>query len=286
MNKTIAVTAILISASGALTYVGFAAYQQYRVEVECEALIDDAMKRADASVGRRLSEFATFVDSSKAGVKPFSEDIASLGGSVSAIRCKLPGASDECFQEYVVKKFGEHIFTPEAFGAALKRSIAGGSQDIEKIENELAISLKKELAGKTVLSDERLLVGAEFKHAETTTKQASDKDLAKSAAGLVATELVTYAGTQGLVRLGVSSGVLAAGAANSWWTFGGSLALGVALSELWTYVTQPALTIENEMTREVEKMSLNGSNAIRTELGDVVTARKVYWRAAMKGALK
>jgi hypothetical protein len=280
------VTVACLTLFSVLAYIGFSAYQRYLLEARCDEMLQDAMRKADAVADARASEFGQFIEGRSSGVKPFSEELVSVAGSMTVIECKLPGAAEDCFQLYVVKKFGEHLFTQSALEGALKRAFAGGAQDIEMIENQLAVALHQEILGRKFGAEQQTSVETEFKRAAETLRVATDKDIATSAVGLVVTEFATYLGTQMLIRLGVSGGMLAAGVANSWWTFGGSLALGVALNELWTHMTQPAVTVENELRRELGKIALSGRTTIHTELGKAVIARKASWQTAVKGMMQ
>ena len=104
--------------------------------------------------------------------------------------------------------------------------------------------------------------------------------------GLVATEVSSQIGAQVLVRLGVSAGILATAATNSWWTLGGALVIGVAVDALWSYVTHPAATIENQMVLELNKMALNGSSLIQEELKKIVSTRSLLWQKTLKDSLQ
>lgn len=280
--KTI-IALICLAVCFALALIGYKSYQHHLVQVRCEELVNEAMRKVDAVAEARALEFAQYIEKQQGGAKPFSEELVSMRGSVAAVECHLPGAATDCFQRYVEQKFGEHLFAPSAVGEAMVRALDGGAKDVDAIENRLAVDLKQELVGSTVRFDPQMLVAAQFDGAANRLRAASNQDLTRTAAGLVVAELGTYLGTQILIRLGVSTGLVTIGFANSWWTVGASLILGLALNEIWTHITQPGPTIEAELRGVLTTMANSGRSTIRTELGKVASARKASWQQAMKG---
>jgi hypothetical protein len=119
----------------ALIYAGYASLQRYLAEVRCDALLKEAAKKADAAVHGRAKEFSNFIQIRSAGAKSLSEDLVSIPGSMAILECKFSSKDDECFDHYVVKKFGEHLFTQQELDRALRHALEAGTQDIELIEN-------------------------------------------------------------------------------------------------------------------------------------------------------
>lgn len=295
-------TKILILSLIAVIAVGLAGLAVYRsatgnlsvehkrsravIETASKVLLQNAKMKADEAVSKRSAEFSEFVNSRKIGAKEFSEDVVSLKGKWVAGKAMLPWADKDGHKKYVVEKFNEHIFTPDDLKNATNRSITGGLQDIERIENELAVALRQEILGRALSPSELPIVTTQFRNAIDAVLNASKTDLAMSAGNLVTSEVVTQIATQVVIRLGASISILGAAAASSWWTVGGALVIGVAVDAIWGYVTQPAKKIESEMVLELDKMSINGSAVIRSELVKVVAARSVLWQEAVKKALQ
>jgi hypothetical protein len=97
------------------------------------------------------------------------------------------------------------------------------------------------------------------------------------------TELTARLVAQTISRVLVTTGVIAGGAANSWWTLGGSLVLSVMLGELWNHMTQPVEAVENEIHRELEKMAVAGSATVDSELSNTARERKALWQRTVQG---
>jgi hypothetical protein len=85
------------------------------------------------------------------------------------------------------------------------------------------------------------------------------------------------------MRLGISAGILTAGAATSWWTFGAGTAIAFAVSALWEWIDDPAGDIKREVESSLDDLGKNGAEAIREEMSKVVTARRMLWRESAEG---
>ena len=173
--------------------------------------------------------------------------------------------------------FAQHIFTGEELGQALKRAIEGAIKDLESIENDLAVALHEEMLGSSVEPNELPIATENFKKAINSMIGASQWDATKAAGGLAASEVASTVGMQVLLRMGVSAGILGTGAANSWWSFGGSMALGLLVDMAWTWIDDPVGDIEAEMNSAIDTLAKNAGSAIRDELISMISERNEEW---------
>jgi hypothetical protein len=299
MKKKIAIVfsvfAILIGG-----YFGRDAYKEYQATTaieernvaklkrreRVESLLKDAKAKADQAVIKRALEFNAFIDSKKPGAKPFSKDVVSLTGVWNAGKCKLPGMAPNCYEQYISDKFNQHIFTPEDFRDATSRAIKGGVQDIESIENHLAVALQEVIVGRSLTPTEQPLEVAKFKSAIESARRSASDGVVKEAGGLVAAEVFTQITTQVAIRLGVSAGIWTMAASSSWWTLGGSVFIGLIANAIWNYYSQPAQKVEATMIVELDKMGSGGSAVIRDELTKKVAARSQFWQTTVNEKLQ
>lgn len=298
MKKIIVALAIL--AMFIAGYIGFDVYKKYKVESEIkeqqeaklkrkeqiDRLLKEAKLKADQAVTKRALEFKAFIDSKKPGAKPFSEDVVSLSGIWIAGKCKMPGTAPNCYKEYISDKFNKHIFTPDDFRDATTRSIKGGVQDIDGIENQLAVSLREVIEGRTLTASEQPLEVASFKSAIESARRAASDGVAKEVGGLVAAEAITQIGTQVLIRLGVPLVILTTASSTSWWTLGVSVLIGLIFNSIWNYFTHPAQTVEKAIVVELDKMAESGSAVIQEELTKKVAARSQLWQTIVSEKLQ
>lgn len=288
MIKKITTIVILISISIAAVFGIFYVIKKNRFEAEGKVLIQGARAKSNAAIEKRALDFKEFIESKKTGVEPFSQDVIGLVGALNFAKCiRLDKAKfKECYEPYINDKFSQHVFTPDDFRDATKRAIEGGVQDIQGIENELAVALRQVIIGRSLIPAEMPVVEAEFKNAIEAVRRASGDDAAKEAGGLVMTEVVMQIVPHVLTRLGVTGGILTFAGANSWWTFGGSLLIGVTANAIWNFFTHPAEKIEKEMLLQLDKMALTGSTVIRDELTKILEVRSQFWQTTVKESLQ
>lgn len=274
-------------ATGEKPYFGSWGPKRPRAEIEaaCRQRVREADQKTAQAIARRAAEFSNFINSRKSGAKPFSKDIVSFYGKWRVVKPYLPFTKADGHKEYVVEKFDQHIFTTQDLAAAVKRAVEGSVKDLESIENELAVALRQEILGRALSPDEVPIAAEEFKKAVERMVAASQWDAAKTAGSLVVSEVAAQVGTQVLVRLGVSAGILATGAANSWWSFGAALVIGVVVDVIWEWIDDPAGDIEREMVAALDKLSGDASTAIKEEMNKVISQRSKLWNKTVTESL-
>lgn len=255
------------------------------LKAACQQHVRDADRKAAEAIAKRSREFAAFIESKKPGAKPFSKDIVSFYGKWRAVKPYLPFTQENGHKEYVEEKFAKHIFSRSDLAAAMRLAIEGSIKDIESIENELAVALRQEVLGRPLAPDEIPIAAEQFKKAIEQLVAASQRDAAKAAGSLIVSEVAVQVATQVMIRLGVSAGILATGAANSWWSFGGALVIGVVVDLVWGWIDDPEGDIEREMHVALDRLSSQASSAINEEMNKVVAQRSEIWTETIEGIL-
>ena len=119
------------------------------IEAACRQHVDEARQKASKGITRRAAEFSDFINPRKSGAKPFSKDLVSLYGKWRAVSPSLPFADKEGHKKYVEEEFEQHIFTKQDLAVSFKGVIERIVKDIESIENELAVTLEREIFGQS-----------------------------------------------------------------------------------------------------------------------------------------
>ena len=272
------------SASGSKPYVSEFAPKRSRTEVveACNALIQQAVAAGNAAIDGRAAEFASFIEGRKAGVGPFSRELVSWYGKWRAVKPYLPFTESNGHKQYVEETFVKQVFTREELSDLTRRVVTESTKDLEEIENRLAVAIRQEIAGGGPVAVDASIATQEFSGAIERVKWASRWDAAKAGGSLAASEAVAVVGTQVLIRLGVSAGLLGAGAVSSWWTLGAGIVLGLVADQVWEVIDDPAGDIERDTLAALDKVATNGSAALRDELGTVLTQRRELWAKAVE----
>lgn len=268
--------------SGSKPYFKETKRPRTEIQAACQQHVRDADRKAAEAIAKRADDFASFIRSRKAGSKPFSKDIVSLYGKWRAVSPYLPFTDKDGHKEFVVKKFGQHIFTAADLASAVKLAVEGSVKDLEGIENELAVALRQEVLGRSLAPDDILIAAEEFRKAIEKIVAASQWDAAKTAGNLVVSEVASQVGAQVLIRLGISAGILSAGAANSWWSFGAAFVIGIIVDAVWEWVDNPEGKIDSATNAALDKLSNQASTAIREQMTNARSKRSELWEKTVE----
>jgi hypothetical protein len=252
----------------------------------CIKHVRGAERQAAQALSRRTATFASFIESRKVGAKPFSKEIVSLYGKWRVIKDKLPWTDTDGHRKYVEEEFSKNVFSSDEMASAVRQAVVGGLKDLESIENNLAVALRKEVLGRSLTPQESPVAIDEFKKSIDQLVKASQVDVVKSGGSLVASEVASLVGRQILIRLGVSAGILTTAAANSWWTLGASVLIGLIVDVMWEWIDDPAGDIEREVMRSLDGLSSKATQAITTEMNGIIATRSLYWTQTVEVMLK
>jgi hypothetical protein len=245
--------------------------------------LQEADQKASDAINKRVATFSSFIESRKSGAKPFSEEIVSLYGKWRAVNPYLPFADKEGHKRYVIEKFEQYIFSNSDLASQVKIAVEGSVKDLEGIENDLAVTLRQEILERSLVPKDIPIAAEDFKKQTTEgVVDISRLDAVKSVGNLVVSDVVSQVSTQVLIRLGVSAGVLTAGAANSWWSFGGTFVISLMVDTVWQWFDNPAGDIEIKMIESLNTLSVQSSSAIRQELTNAVSQRREIWKKSIE----
>ena len=280
-----AMTWVTSRLSGAQPRIGALATKPNRAETlaACQQHVEEAKRRAAGAISRRAAQLSSFFQSRKAGAKPFSEDVVSFYGKWRAVAPYLPFTEKDGHRKFVAEKFNQHLFSNADLASAVSQSMVDSVKDIEEIENALAIALHQEVMGRTLAPGEITMVGDDFRRGVSRIVDTSRRDTAKFAGNIVTAEVAAQMASRVMVRVGISRGILAAGAANSWWTVGSGLAVGLVVDLAWEWLDDPQSDIEGEALAILDLLSSQTSAAIHGEMIKVVGERAQFWIKTAEG---
>ena len=250
------------------------------IAAACKGHIDAAFAEAQQVATTRAAELSAFVRSKKKGARPFAENVTSWYGKWRVVKPYLPFADGDGHKKYVEELFATHIFTKDELGARLNRTIEDAVLDMEGIQNRLAVKLKQEITGSNSATLDGTAVASEFRKSIEQIVAASQWDAQKAAGALVVSEVVSAIGTQVLIRMGVSAGILGTGAANTWWSLGGSVVIGIIVDVLWEWIDDPTGDVEREMGSAIDSLAQRCDSALSQELQKVNQQKQDLWLKA------
>lgn len=275
--KKLVIVALILTGTMVIGRLAHQEWERTKREQRCQQFVQEAYQKAKADIKRQAKEFASFVEAKKAGAAAFSEDASGAYSKWRKLKEFLPGTDPDGHRQFIRETFAKHLFSEEEIGQKMRQAIDGAVKDIEGVENELAVKLRQETIGQPIETSEIASVQAEFRRLLNAQVNASGKDAASGAIQLAGSELAAQIGAQVVLKLATSAGLIGAGAATGWWTFGAGLAIGLAVDAIWTAVTDPAGKIKAEVLKALDQLAASGTDSIETELVKVLDAKKAQW---------
>lgn len=239
-----------------------------------------AVEEARAAVKHRTKEFQAFLEDHKSGAAPFAEEVLSWYGKWRTVKPHLPRTENDTHLIYIEEQFAEHLFSREEINQRLTRVVADVLRDLQEIENRLAVQLHGELRDAPLTPRQMTDVRQEFSASIERIMIISQWETGKAGARFVLAETVAIVGGQIIVRLAVSGGLLAAGAANAGWSLGISIIVAILADVAWGWLTDPAGNVERELISALDELSVNAAEAIRMEFDEIIAERAQLWTRA------
>jgi len=285
---------VIIGALAVVAALAFPMFHAWKARQEvraaCEKRVSEAYAKAQQAIEINANAFAEFIASRKSGANQFSENVTSWYGEWIAVKAHLPFTDKESHGQYIAEQFDQNIFTKSELGDTMKRSIEGAIKDMEGIENDLAVQLRQEILGRELNPSEQSNAKEDFEREITNAindmRRGSERDVVVSTGKLVTSELASQVARLVVGRLAGPTAVLTLGAGDSWWTFGASELIGVAVYYIWNWIDDPREHIEKEVSKSLDQIGIEGRNAIQLELNQFLEQRAGLWRKAVDEAVK
>lgn len=282
----------LASGAAAVGIEGLAAIGRRRRGGEAFGKAEPHIKTADRQSLDGISAAVAIVDdffnAAKSRTRVFAGDALGIYSKIAWVRGK--------HDEYLAAKFREHVFAPEDVDATITKAVASYLDDVEGIENQMLVNIRLDIANLPSGAAIGRMSVDEFR--DSFRRMASDIssrtgwDIGGDVGREIAAQIAGQVLARAAARLGVSGGILATGAASSWFTFGAGIAVAIVIdlmvSTIWDWVEDPKGHLSDEMNRkldEIRDMIVDGDEetpGLRRELQDYAVRRAVVRRDAVR----
>jgi hypothetical protein len=233
--------------------------------------LDEARRDIERSIDASCAPVRRLFDEARRNSPEFAADVLGLGSKFRFVADRVPGARGDRHEEFLKAAFARRLFSEDDLVRALEQSCTGFAARIEAAENRMLVRLQADLgdlpAGTIPGFDRPEQTPESFSRAIDAAMGRVGAEVRADVATLLVSFVAQEFAAQGLVRLGVSAGVLSAGAGASWGTFGLSLVAGVIVDQLitvaWDWWADPRGELSAEMNRkltELERILLDGQD--------------------------
>lgn len=276
-----------------------------------QAKVDPRLKKASDSCNKAIDEsievLDEFVRERKAGARPLAEAMLAFRSKWNLVISQLPwwlGGDPNAHRAFLEKKFDENIFTSEQMKQAVEAAVKTYFNHVQAVENQLLVDIRADLADFPLgVIPETETASVFSKHFEQLIIEITPdvekslgfdvtRELASWVGGELATRIAVRLLTAVATRLGVSAGIMSAGASASWATFGISVLAAIVIDHtvgwIMDKVTDPVGQLEariEEMLDETTKLVVEGegqTNGLREELMRVNNAREQLRTEALR----
>jgi hypothetical protein len=255
---------------------------------KAEPHIKTAEKQSLDGIPGAVAIVDEFFSAAKSKTRSFAGDALGLYSKIAWVRGK--------HDKYLAARFRKNVFAPEDIEATVTKAVAAYLDDVEGIENEMLVNIRLDVAGLPSAGAIGRMSIDEFRDSfQRMSKQISARtalnvgsDVGKEIAAQIAGQVLVRAAA----RLGVSGGILTAGAASSWWTAGIGVAVALLIdlmvSTVWDWVEDPKGRLADEMNRkleEIRRMIVDGDEetpGLRQELEKYAAQRAIVRRDVVR----
>lgn len=188
---------------------------------------------AQAQIERSLAIVNEFFAQRSQNSRAFGEEVLALRGKWQFIHSRLPYADKDAHYKFLAQRFEKTIFSPEELRSVIEQAVTAHLAGVEGIENRLLVEIRADLADDsssqalpTIRSDASLQ--EDFRQLATQVARQVSSDLGvdvlRETGALVTFKVAEVIARRVAVavatRLGVSAGILSAGAGSSVTTLG------------------------------------------------------------------
>ena len=262
---------------------------------ECERIIDEHVNAID-----------TFFLDSQTHTRSFADEAMSWGSKWRLIADYVPFTSGGRHNAFIRGKFEEHIFRPEQLEDVVKQVVVSYLKHLESIEGQMLVRVRTDVADfpagyKITQIDEskvREAYDEAIKKAIEVTGGVTITGVELDVVSMIAGEVLT----QVAIKLGVSAGILGAGAGSSWATLGIGFVVGVIIDQtvswFWDWYADPRGDLANEMNQKLDEMcrlivdgstgstGSTGFTGLRDQLKKTAKQRSEHRKAAVMSLLQ
>ncbi len=259
---------------------------------------EDSIKAVDA----RLQQVADFFTERKKRVPAFAGRVLSLRSKWELGWSKMPFTDKDAHARFLKSEFSRLVFSEAELSHVVTQSVEDTVHDVQAIENTLLVKIRADLidlpdclAALPELKTESLFRDR-FRSLLTGLSAKTGTDMQLDVTRLVSSEIATVivlrVSTAIAARLGVSAGIVGAGAAMGPETAGATLLIGIAVDQIvgwvigWFYNPEAEIAAKlNQQLDQVAALLINGdktTRGLKQELLALAEKRKALREAALR----
>jgi len=251
--------------------------------------LNDAQSESEAAIEKSLQDIRYFFDDAKKNSRSFAETAMSFGSKWRLMVDYVPFTRGDRNEEFLKQEFEKKIFSPNQLVKAVEQAVAIYIRRIEQIENNMLTRMKEDLPDLPETSPLKMLETSQVfdEYQKSVKKLNADSqtkiggELAASIASIIAGEILTVVA----VRLGISSGILGAGAGSSVYTLGIGIVVGVIVdyivAKIWDWYADPKGELAKKIDEQLDTICNHITDELQQRLSDFSNSRSHFREEAI-----
>lgn len=262
--------------------------------------LDKAATESESSIKEHIKAVDEFFSIAKKGTGPFAEKALGFSSKWRLVIDHMPFTDGDSHQKFIRSKFEEHVFKAGHLEELIQQVVRDYIRSVRNIESKMLVDLRADISD---LPTANPLAQLDDKRLQECYDQALSKAIAKADGELCADasrELGSFLAGMVLrkvaARLGISSGILGAGAASGLATFGVGFAVSLFIDQIvswvWDWWADPQGQLAAEVAKKLDEMNrmiVDGSDdapGLRACLKEFAQQRAAIRRAALLNMLQ
>jgi hypothetical protein len=217
----------------------------------------ECTKRIEKAIPTHFEPLIDLLNRARNRVPEFSKSALSFSSKWRVALDYVPFTDGQKSPTFLNEAFQSQVLSSEDLENVIVEVVQNYLKEVRAAESQMLVDIRADLEDFPSVSftdwknDDALQ--ARFEQAIAVALASSGQDLQSSVGGQLVSLVAGEVLAQVAVRMGVSAGILGAGAASGWATFGLGVVVGVIIdqivSHVWSFVNDP----EKELTHEVQK---------------------------------
>jgi hypothetical protein len=242
--------------------------------------LDVCTKRIEQSISSHFEPLIDLLNRARNRVPEFSKSALSFGSKWRVALDYVPFTDGQKSHAFLYESFQKEVLSSEDLEKAISQVVQNYLKEVGAAESQMLVDIRADLDDFPSVTftewrnDESLK--ERFEQAIAVAMETNGKDLQSNVGSQLVSLIAGEVLAQVAVRMGVSAGILGAGAASGWATFGIGVVAGVVIdqivSHVWAFVDDP----EKELTYQVQKQ-IDSLQSLLCNGDDQVTGLKQHF---------
>lgn len=236
--------------------------------------LNKAEKVTESIVGKEFSELNAFFTTAKKNIPAFVDEALGYYSKWIIITDSIPFTSGGTHEKFIRQIFNEKVFKANELEKEVQATVKSCLDQISSVENRMLVDLRADIPD---IPKEYFIQHLNEKLFQDKVDKivvlasvASTADIGPTIAINLASFIAGEALAMVAIQLGVSSGILTAGAASSWLTFGIGAVVGLIVDQMvgwiWNWWADPKGDLKQKLESKLEEIFLLVTNKLREEL--------------------